>query len=197
MTNRTNILNREPNILNQEAPEATPAMRAAAREAGATVTAWSPEQTKRFLTGDLTLGDLEGISKEEQYEMAQRGFALFEEGRLDRARNVFEGLHALDPFDAYFLTALGCIAQREDDLEAADAYFSRALDVNPFAIAARSNRGEVRVLLGRLGEAADDFAKVAELDPDGGHTSARRARAIATVVLSEMEAVRSARTNER
>src|SRR5262245_58419717 len=77
----------------------------------APVTAAYPEQhLAKFLMGQMTLGDLEGITKQHQYQIAQIGFYYLTNGKLDEAKKVFEGLLALDPFDAYFYMSLASIA---------------------------------------------------------------------------------------
>ena len=93
------------------APELPEAFLTEAKQEGATVVPYAPDQVAAFIQGQITLGDLEGIDKEAQYQMAEKGYQLIEEGKLKDGKIVFEGLLALDPFDAYFLTALGSIAR--------------------------------------------------------------------------------------
>ena len=143
---------------------------------------------ERFLSGHRTLGELEGIPKTSQYEMARVGHLLLTEGRLAQAGHVFEGLHALDPFDAYFLTALGSIALQDGRLEVAEAKYTRALEINPYSVPARAHRAEVRVLRGRVEEAGEDLSRVAEEDPTRRDPAARRAAALAQVVLGQLAA---------
>lgn len=168
-------------------PRANDAVLAAARENQAEIRAWSPNDIDAFLAGQITLGELEGIPKSAQYRMAETGYVFLSEGKLDAARRVFEGLHALDPFDAYFLMALGSIAQQRGHLDAAEAHYSRSLEINPYSIAARAHRGEVRVLAGRLLEAAEDFERVAREDPAASDPAARRALAVAHAITKDLE----------
>ena len=165
-----------------EAPELPQAVWAEADAAGATLVPYAPDQVAAFIQGHITLGDLEGVTKADQYKLAEKGHQLLEEGKLDDAKIVFEGLLALDPYDAYYLTALGSIAQRTEQLREAEHFYSRALTVNPYAIAAWANRGEVRIHLGQLVEAAGDLAKAIDLDPEGANPIGQRARLIALTV---------------
>lgn len=160
----------------------------AAAKAGAEIVGWHPERVRAFLAGQITLGDLEGIDKQAQYRMAKVGHQYLSEGKLDLAKTVFEGLVALDPFDAYFHTALGSVAQQKGELEEAEARYSRALEINPFSAVALAHRGEVRVLLGKLKEAAEDIAKAIEEDPEGKEPATQRARATAIMLRKELEA---------
>jgi len=158
----------------------------AARAAGAR--AWHPERVKQFLRGQITLGDLEGITKPEQYEMAKIGYSYLTSGKLDKAKTVFEGLIALDPYDAYFHTALGSIAQQQNQLQEAEARYSRALEINPFSPVARAHRGEIRVMTGRLYEGAEDLLRALQEDPQAREASTVRARATLQAVKEQLQA---------
>lgn len=174
-----------------EGPLPTPEDLKKAQEEGATITGYDPQRLQAFITGQITLGDLEGIPKEAQHDMAQTGFRFFTEGKLEQARKVFTGLLALDPFDAYFLTALGAIAQQEGDLDEAERRFSRALEINPFSPSALTGRGEVRLADGRLVEAAADLAKAISEDPEGKDPATQRARGLAANVKNLIENAQS------
>ena len=173
------------------APELPEAFLAEAKQEGATVVAYAPDQLAAFIQGQITLGDLEGIDKEAQYQMAEKGYQLIEEGKLDDGKIVFEGLLALDPFDAYFLTALGSIAQRTEQFDEADHFYSRALEINPFSIAAWAHRGETRIHKGLLLEAAEDLTKAIDLDPKGEDPIALRARMVAQTVADKLRVAQS------
>jgi Flp pilus assembly protein TadD len=138
------------------------------------------------LTGAITLGELEGVTKDQQYEMAKVGHRYLSQGKLDDAKSVFEGLAVLDPYDSYFQLALGAIAQREGDLAEADARYSRAIELNPCSSHALANRGEVRMMGGRLVEGAKDLLRAIGEDPDGREPTTRRARATIAVVLEQL-----------
>ncbi len=169
------------------APEPTAEYKAMAEKENATLTGWSPDEVMEFAKGQLTLGEVEGISKADQYGMAQIGHTLLTEGKLEQAGTIFEGLHSLDPFDAYFLTALGSIAQQQGKNEEAENHYTRVLEINPFSIPARAHRGEVRVMLGKLGEAVEDFTGVAQEDPKGIDPAAKRAHSIVQVLMTKIE----------
>lgn len=149
--------------------------------------AWSPHRFEQFLRGQITLGDLEGITKEEQYEMANVGYSYLASGRIEPAKTVFEGLIALDPFDAYFHTALGAIAQQNGDLQEAEARYTRALEINPCSPTALAHRGEIRVLRGKLGDGSRDLVRALEEDPHGTHPATLRARATIQVLRDQLE----------
>lgn len=159
-----------------------------AKKAGVQLVAHDPNRVQAFLHGHITLGELEGISKESQYQMAKIGYDYLREGKLDQAQKVFEGLRALDPFDAYFLTVLGAIAQEKGDAEQADKLYSRALEINPFSVMALANRGEIRLSQGRVDEAIADLAKALSEDPEGKEPASRRARVLVAMMRDQLEA---------
>jgi Flp pilus assembly protein TadD len=83
--------------------------------------------------------------------------------------------------------ALGSIAQRGNKLEEADKRYSTALELNPFNTPARANRGEVRLLLGRLVEGAQDLLRAMQEDPEERHASTKRARVTLALVQTQLE----------
>lgn len=178
-------LHRLSEIVDIPQPSAEEAARAAA--AGAEIVAYDPNRVRQFVLGHITLGDLEGISKEEQYDMAKIGYAFLEQNELDRALDMFRGLVALDPYDAYFHTALGAIAQRQERLEDAEKHYTRALEINPFSATALANRGEVRLQLGRLVEGAEDLVRAVQEDPQGREPATRRAQSLAEAVRTQLQ----------
>lgn len=150
--------------------------------------AWDPGRVRQFIIGEITLGELEGIDKAAQYKMAETGFQLLQQGKLDDAKKVFEGLLTLDPRDAYFHMVLGSIAQRRNQFEDAEKHYSRSLRINPYSPSALANRGEVRVELGRLLEGLDDLRQSVKEDPGAREAATQRARALIPVVESRLAA---------
>lgn len=160
-------------------------IRKAAAE-GRKIVAYSPTELDEFLQGHRTLGELEGISKEEQYRMAEMGYRFLTEGKLAQGRDVFFGLVALDPFDAYFLTCLGSAHQQEKKNEEAERLYTRALEVNPYQTTARTHRGELRAMTGRLQEAIDDLARAVQDDPDGKDPAVKRAAVLLKAIQAKL-----------
>ncbi len=148
--------------------------------------AYPPHLMAAFQEGRITLGDLEGITKQEQYQMAEIGHAYFHQNKLDEAKVVFEGLLALDPFDAFFNMALGSVAQQQNRPEDADQLYTRALEINPFSPTAHANRGEVRVMQGDLQRGVEDLVKAVDLDPKNAEPATERARATLMVLREQL-----------
>jgi tetratricopeptide (TPR) repeat protein len=115
------------------------------------------------------------------------GYSLFEQGKLKEAQDLFEGVALLDPDNPYSHTMLGSIHQLQKDFEAAIECYSRALALYPTEVNTLTNRGECNLNLGRLEEAAKDFGAAIELDPEGKHVSANRARFLCAVTSEALK----------
>ena len=116
------------------------------------------------------------------------GFELYEQGDYVSARLIFEELSEKDPTEAYYRTALGAIYLAEDELEFALESFNQALALNAKDSAALVNRGEVHLRLGNIVEAAQDFARAVDLDPENKDPLTLRARLLAAAALETVEA---------
>lgn len=165
----------------------SPEDQSAAQSAGATITPYDPQRLVQFVAGEITLGDLEGIPKADQYKMAETGYKLLSSGKLADAKKVFLGLHALDPFDAYFLASLGVIAVQQGERDEGRARFDRALEINPYSPAALVGRAELLLSAGELLAAAEDLARAIAADPSGKEPTTQRARGIAAHVQRLIE----------
>jgi tetratricopeptide (TPR) repeat protein len=125
------------------------------------------------------------------------GFELYEQGDYESARFIFEELSEKDPAEAYYRTALGAIFLAEDELEAALENFNLALTLNPKDSAALVNRGEVHLRLGNIVEAAQDFARAVDLDPENKDPLTMRARLLAAAALETVEAAQRSAHSEQ
>ncbi len=139
---------------------------------------------RAFLQGEAVLADLFELSREELYEIASQGHNLYYAGELDSARQIFEGLTALDPNDSFFHSGLGAIYQHQGALERAVIEYDRALALNEQDIPARCNRAEVLLQQGQTEAAIQDLERISELDPTAQHSHTLRARSIALKLLS-------------
>lgn len=148
---------------------------------------YSPQRVERWIRGELTLAELSAVTGPEMLEMAVLGFQMFEQGRYDKARVIFQGLAAMDPKEAYYRTALGAVCLAEDQLDEALALFDAAIALNDQEIASFVNRGEVHLRQGKIVEAAHDFKRAVDLDPQNKDPLSQRARALAAAALETLE----------
>ncbi|MCA9728833.1 MAG: tetratricopeptide repeat protein, partial [Candidatus Eisenbacteria bacterium] len=100
------------------------------------------ESVKAFLLGDITLAQLEGVSAEDIYAVADMGYDLFEAGKIEEARKIFEGLNTYNPMDSYFHSVLGSIYQREERFEDAARHYKSAVELYPEDVSSWTNLGE-------------------------------------------------------
>lgn len=147
---------------------------------------FSPDRVEAFIMGEATLGQLYGITIEEAYSVAELGYTLFEQGRVKEAQTVFQGLIISNPYDGYFHSVLGSIYQKQGLSDGAIEEYSISLGLDPANVEAYVNRGELLMARGNFEQAASDFKKAIELDPDGSNASVNRARALASVTAAAL-----------
>lgn len=154
---------------------------------GRKIVGYGPAELEEFLRGHRTLGELEGISKKEQYRMADVGYRFLTEGKLEQGKQVFFGLVALDPYDAYFITCLASAHQQSKEVAEAERLYSRALEINPYQTTARAHRGELRAMAGRLQEAVDDLTRAVKDDPEGKDPAVKRAAVLLKAIQLQLQ----------
>ncbi|MBS2030516.1 MAG: tetratricopeptide repeat protein [Deltaproteobacteria bacterium] len=131
---------------------------------------------EKLLRGDRRA--LEGMDASSLADVAVLGHSLYEDGRLNEARVVFEGLVAMDPSEAFPYTVLGAIYLAQQDVHRALALFEAALEIDPDDVAALVYRGEIRLRLGNRPRAMKDLERALSIDPDGPQSPfSQRARA--------------------
>ncbi len=150
-----------------------------------------PKVVEDFMRGRITLGELQGFDKGSQGKVATIGLEYLENGKFIEAENVFTGLLAMDPYEPFYFEALGSICQRREDWPNAEAWYSRALEAaaekNTRSATARANRGEVRLMMGRLEDAVDDLTQAIVEDPDFKEPTTERARRLLAEVNRQIE----------
>jgi Flp pilus assembly protein TadD len=117
------------------------------------------------------------------------GYNFFNHGRLQEAKNIFEGLSLLDPDIPYVNCILGAIYQRLGKSDLAVLRYSQAITLFPQDIVALTNRAEIYLSEGKFLDAADDLKKVIELDPDSKNPSANRARLLAAITARSLQLI--------
>jgi tetratricopeptide (TPR) repeat protein len=147
---------------------------------------FSPDRVEKFIMGNLTLGQLYGITIEEAYSIAEIGYTMMEQGRLKDAQTVFQGLVISNPYDGYFHAVLGSIYQKLGMVEGAIEEYTLAIGLDPANVEAHVNRGELLISKGNFIQAAGDFKKAIDLDPDGENPVANRARALSSIVAAAL-----------
>lgn len=133
---------------------------------------------KKWLAGRVSLAQAQGFKPEELAGIAHLATVLYEQGKTDSARVLFEGLEALTPDDPRVHSALGAVYLRDGREGDALRHLNRALELSPSDTHALCNRGELRLRAGMLAEATADLRRAISLDPRGQDPAAMRARAL-------------------
>jgi len=129
-----------------------------------------------------------GVTRGEFREMGRIGAMYYNQGDLEKARTIFEGLVALDPDSSDAHAALGALLTRTLQDAAALAHLNRALELNDKEIAAYVNRAEVFLRLKQGEEAVADLKRAIHLDPGEKNPAANRARAMVLGIHDALEA---------
>jgi tetratricopeptide (TPR) repeat protein len=104
-------------------------------------------------------------SPQEAADLAAFGHKLFEMGKLDEARVIFEKLVSTETRDAFVHTMLGTVYLALNAQEKALALFQAALKIDPHDLAAVVYRGEIRLNRGKLKAAMEDLHRAVSLAP--------------------------------
>lgn len=120
-----------------------------------------------------------GMNDEHLAAIAGLATAFYNEGKLESALKLMEGLTGLRPENGDYWSALGAILTRMEQHDQGIPALSLALHFNPKDTAALVNRGECYIGLGDVDHAADDFEAAMLLDPKQQDPAANRARQLA------------------
>jgi tetratricopeptide (TPR) repeat protein len=117
---------------------------------------------------------LDGWSREEVHYIAERGYRLYQEGRLREAAILFAGLIVIDPEDAYCRKALAAISRGLGHHGLAVRHLSVVIERNRKDMDALAGRCEALLAMGDLDAAQRDLNSLAMLA--GGSQRVRRLR---------------------
>lgn len=133
---------------------------------------------EKLATGQATLAEIVGLSREQLYEIAQQGYRLLNSGKLEEARQIYAGLVAANPYDSVFHCHLGAVYWRMGDLEKAFAEYDAALRFNRANVDALAGRGELYLSRGDAKKGIADLRAALENDAQATRPSTVRARAL-------------------
>ncbi|MCI0417270.1 tetratricopeptide repeat protein [bacterium] len=145
------------------------------------------ERLEKFRNGELTMAEVFKVNAKEVAALLLTGHNLYEQGRFEDAKNIFEGLVTLDSGNPYLHGVLGSIYQIQEKYEIAVTFYDAALTLFAEDIRALTNRGEIYLKLGKFEEAAADFKRAIELDLNRKHPAANRARLLVSFTLQALE----------
>ncbi len=151
---------------------------------------YAPERVEKWMKGEMTLQELNAISGPEMMEMAIVGCSMYEQGRHEDAKVIFEGMAQLDPQEAYYRMALGTIYLAQEDLEQAEKCLKLAIQINSKHLASHFYLGEVHLRQNRFEEAISNFRRVGELDPELKDPLSARAGYLKLAAMETQESAR-------
>lgn len=157
---------------------------------------FTEENFKKFLLGKITWAQLEGMTMEQAYAIAEFGYTMYGQGRYKDARTLFEGLVIGNPYDPYFHAMLGAIYTKLDMHEEAAQEFSIAIELDPEDINSYVNRGELLLQHGEFESAMEDLKAAIDLDPEGKNPASLRARALAAATAAAIKELIEKKTAE-
>ncbi|MCS7311326.1 MAG: tetratricopeptide repeat protein [Acidobacteria bacterium] len=140
------------------------------------------KETLRTVLGESRWEEALGLNPEALSVLIPMARQLAEQGRLDEAQALFEGLVVLYPQEAYLHTALGCVYMRKGWTEDAIAAFQCALNRDPADVAAHTYLGELHLARGEVEAALRHLAQAVGLDSTGTDPYANRARLLSGLV---------------
>jgi tetratricopeptide (TPR) repeat protein len=138
------------------------------------------ERVDRWLGGKLNTAEVYDLTPELIKALAEHGYLLYEEGKYDSARVIFEALAAVNSSDPNIQKMLGSIYQIQNKWDAAYYHYTQSLRMAPNDIFVIANRGETLIQMQRPREAAEDLKRAIQLDPQNTNPVGRRARVLFT-----------------
>lgn len=150
---------------------------------------FNDENFAKFMRGEMTWAQLEGMTMEQAYAIAEFGYSMYQQGKYRDAQKMFEGLSVGNPYDPYFHAMLGAIYTKLDQHEEAVQEFCIALELDPSDIHSLVNRGELLLQHGEFEHAMEDLRAAIEMDPEGENPASLRARALAAATANAIKAL--------
>ena len=144
-------------------------------------------RAEKLMGGEMTISEYVGLTKEQLYEIARKGYQLIETGRLEEAKVIYKGLVAADPYDSVFHCQLGGIYFKEKDIDKAFIEFDDSIRLNFANVDALAGRGEIYLMQEKFEEGIADLKKAIENDPKGEKQSSIRARGLLLSLRNAME----------
>jgi tetratricopeptide (TPR) repeat protein len=142
---------------------------------------------EKLIGGEMTISEYVGLSKQQLYDIAQKGYQLIEMGNLEEAKTIYQGLIAADPFDSVFHCQLGGIFFRQKNFEKAFKEYDAAIRFNLANVDALAGRGELYLMREKYKEGIEDLRKAVENDPHAKKQSSIRARGLLLSLRDALE----------
>ena len=127
------------------------------------------------------------VSAQDFDAMGNVGAMFYEQGNLEKAQTIFEGLVEMNPESAAAQSALGALFTRKREDDTALIHLDKAIAIDDRQIAPFVNRAEVYLRQRRFEAAVADLKWAIELDPQEKDSGANRARAMVLGIYQVIE----------
>lgn len=152
--------------------------------------AFDRETVQKFKEGQAGVADLFGLDAKQVAALLITGHTLWQQGHLDKARDLFAGLALLDPANPYLHAMLGSIDQKQQKYESAIQQYTWALQLFPQDMDSLTNRAECYLHLGKFQQASEDLKQCIALDPSQKNAAANRARILLASTHASLKLVK-------
>ncbi|MBF0105087.1 MAG: hypothetical protein HQM16_07135 [Deltaproteobacteria bacterium] len=136
------------------------------------------EEYKKFISGELTWGEIRKITKRMQRELARVAYLKFKLKDYAKAELLFKGLAIVDHTNWYYRAALGAVYQKQKKYEEAVEEYDIAVELKEDEISCVVNRGECLMMLKDFEAAREDLKKIMTLKLPPNNPWLIRARAL-------------------
>ncbi|WP_245767283.1 tetratricopeptide repeat protein [Stigmatella erecta] len=143
--------------------------------------------SQRLIAGELTPAQFLGLSQEQVYALATRGYELLVRGNTQAAIDIFKGLTAAAPYDSVFHCHLGAAYVQAERFQEGLEAFNRSLQLNIANVDALGGRSELLLREGKVAEALADIQAALQLDPEAKRETTQRARTALLLLQSMAE----------
>jgi tetratricopeptide (TPR) repeat protein len=141
-----------------------------------------PEIVEDLIEEQITLGEIVGLNGHDLYEIAQIGYRMFISGRLEEAKQIYEGLISANPYDSVFHCHLATIYYYLNQLDLALNHYDRAIKLNRSNVEAIAGRIEAYLTTNQHDKALKDFETACLLDPKQENPSTKRASTLLALI---------------
>ncbi len=132
---------------------------------------------QKWADGKATLKEVRGYTDEELYAVARMGYTFFHQGKVDKARTIFQGLFAVNPRDAYLARALAVVEWASGNGDGSLAAWDLSTRLSPEEAEGYLGRAEVLLAQGQKMKAAEDLRRAAAA-PEGDQRAKLKAKSL-------------------
>ena len=136
------------------------------------------EQFKKFIAGEITWGEIRGITRRMQKELARVAYLKFQLKDFNKAESIFKGLAIVDHTNWYYRAALGAVYQKQGKYDDAIDEYDVAIQIKENEWSCQVNRGECLMMTKDFDGARKDFEALLHKNLPSNNPWLIRARAL-------------------